>query len=46
VVGIYIDDRFLTDGKLDTAAMRPIMRCGYLDQYATIGEMFAMTRPA
>jgi flavin reductase (DIM6/NTAB) family NADH-FMN oxidoreductase RutF len=46
VVGIYIDDRFIKNGMLDTAAMQPIMRCGYLDQYARIGDMFAMTRPA
>jgi flavin reductase (DIM6/NTAB) family NADH-FMN oxidoreductase RutF len=44
VVGVYIDDRFIKDGKLDTAAMRPIARCGY-DQYAVVQEVFAMRRP-
>jgi flavin reductase (DIM6/NTAB) family NADH-FMN oxidoreductase RutF len=44
VVGIYIDDRFLKNGKLDTAAMKPIARCGY-DQYAVVKEVFAMQRP-
>ena len=29
VVGIHIDDRFIKDGRLDTAAMAPIARCGY-----------------
>jgi flavin reductase (DIM6/NTAB) family NADH-FMN oxidoreductase RutF len=44
VVGVHIDDRFLTDGLLDTAALRPIARCGY-DQYAMVDSLFAMTRP-
>ncbi|HEY8268693.1 MAG TPA: flavin reductase family protein, partial [Xanthobacteraceae bacterium] len=45
VVGIHIDDRFIKNGMLDTAAMQPIMRAGYLDQYFRAGECFAMTRP-
>ena len=44
VVGVYIDDRFLKNGKLDTAAMKPIARCGY-DQYAVVESVFAMQRP-
>jgi flavin reductase (DIM6/NTAB) family NADH-FMN oxidoreductase RutF len=44
VVGVYIDDRFIVDGLLDTAAMRPIARCGY-DQYAVVESVFAMQRP-
>lgn len=44
VVGVHIDDRFIVDGILDTAAMRPIARCGY-DQYATVDSVFAMQRP-
>jgi len=44
VVGIYIDDRFIHDGKLDTAAMKPIARCGY-NEYAAVETLFAMTRP-
>ena len=43
-IGVYIDDRFIKDGKLDTAAMQPIARCGY-DQYAVVQEVFAMQRP-
>ncbi len=39
VVGVHIDDRFIVDGLLDTAAMRPIARCGY-DQYATVDSVF------
>jgi flavin reductase (DIM6/NTAB) family NADH-FMN oxidoreductase RutF len=44
VVGVYIDERFLKDGRLDTAAMQPIARCGY-DEYAVMTEAFRMTRP-
>ena len=43
-IGIYIDDRFLRNGRLDTAAMRPIARLGY-DQYAVVEQVFAMPRP-
>lgn len=44
VVGIHIDDRFIVEGRLDTAAMRPIARCGY-DEYAVVDGVFAMQRP-
>jgi len=44
VIGIHIDDRFIRNGRLDTAAMRPIARCGY-DEYATVESVFRMTRP-
>jgi flavin reductase (DIM6/NTAB) family NADH-FMN oxidoreductase RutF len=44
VVGVYIDDRFIKDGKLDTAAMRPIARLGY-NEYAVVDEVFRMQRP-
>ena len=44
VIGVHIDDRFIAGGRLDTAALKPIARCGY-DQYAVIESLFAMTRP-
>jgi flavin reductase (DIM6/NTAB) family NADH-FMN oxidoreductase RutF len=44
VVGVHIDDRFIVDGRLDTAALKPIARCGY-DQYAVVESVFSMTRP-
>jgi flavin reductase (DIM6/NTAB) family NADH-FMN oxidoreductase RutF len=44
VVGVHIDDRFMVDGLLDTAAMKPIARCGY-DQYAVVESIFSMGRP-
>ena len=45
VVGVHIDDRFIVDGLLDTAAMKPIARCGY-DQYAVVESVFSMRRPS
>jgi flavin reductase (DIM6/NTAB) family NADH-FMN oxidoreductase RutF len=44
VVGIHIDDRFIKGGLLDTAAMRPIARCGYND-YAVVDAVFSIVRP-
>jgi flavin reductase (DIM6/NTAB) family NADH-FMN oxidoreductase RutF len=45
VVGVHLDDRFVTDGIVDTAALRPIARCGYLGEYAVVDELFEMFRP-
>lgn len=45
VVGVHIDDRFIVDGRLDTAGMKPIARCGY-DEYAVVESVFSMTRPS
>ncbi len=46
VIGIYVEDRFVVDGIVDTAAMRPIARAGYRDYFvATPETRFAMTRP-
>jgi flavin reductase (DIM6/NTAB) family NADH-FMN oxidoreductase RutF len=46
VVGIHIDDRFITDGLVDTAAMRPIARGGYHDYFvATPETRFSIRRP-
>jgi flavin reductase (DIM6/NTAB) family NADH-FMN oxidoreductase RutF len=44
VIGVHIDERFIVDGLLDTAAMKPIARCGY-DQYAVVETLFSMRRP-
>ena len=47
VVGVFIDDRFVHDGLVDTGAMRPILRGGYRDYFlVTKNSRFAMTRPA
>jgi flavin reductase (DIM6/NTAB) family NADH-FMN oxidoreductase RutF len=46
VVGIHIDDRFIVNGLVDTAAMRPIARSGYRDYFvATPETKFSITRP-
>jgi flavin reductase (DIM6/NTAB) family NADH-FMN oxidoreductase RutF len=46
VVAVYVADRFVRDGVVDTAAMRPLARLGYMD-YAVITpeSMFSMNRP-
>jgi flavin reductase (DIM6/NTAB) family NADH-FMN oxidoreductase RutF len=44
VIGIHIDERFIKNGLLDTAAMKPIARCGYHD-YSVLDETFTMIRP-
>ncbi|KMO41674.1 flavin reductase [Methylobacterium variabile] len=48
VVSMYIDDRFVTpEGRVDTGAMRPIMRGGYFDYFTVEPEArFEMRRPA
>jgi flavin reductase (DIM6/NTAB) family NADH-FMN oxidoreductase RutF len=43
VIGVHIDDRFIKDGRLDTAAMQPIARCGYAD-YAVVDKVFSIRR--
>lgn len=46
VVGIHIDDRFIVDGLVDTAAMRPIARSGYRDYFVGTPETkFSLRRP-
>lgn len=44
VVGVHMDDRFMKEGRFDTAAAQPIARCGYQD-YAVVNEMFQIIRP-
>ena len=46
VVGIYIDDRYINDGMVDTGAMQPIARMGYME-YAVVkpDTVFDINRP-
>ena len=44
VIGIHIDDRFIGNGRINTAAMRPIARLGY-SEYATVETAWRMRRP-
>ena len=46
VVGVHIDERFVKDGILDVASMRPIARCGYTADYTVLDRLFQMDRPA
>jgi flavin reductase (DIM6/NTAB) family NADH-FMN oxidoreductase RutF len=46
VVGIHIDDRYIVDGLVDTAAMQPIARAGYRDYFVSTPETrFSLRRP-
>lgn len=45
VVGIHIDEAYLTDGKVDAVKMRPLARLGYKD-YAAVEEVFELVRPS
>ena len=46
VLGIYIDDVFIVDGRVDTGAMRPIARLGYMDYAVVTPEaVFSIERP-
>ena len=46
VVGVYIDDAFVRDGVVDTVAMRPLARLGYME-YAVLSPQttFTLNRP-
>lgn len=44
VIGVHIDDRFIVDGRVDLATLRPVARLGYLD-YAVVDTIFSMARP-
>jgi len=47
VVGVHIDDRFIVNGMVDTAAMQPIARAGYHDYFvATPETKFSIRRPS
>ncbi|MBN4665465.1 flavin reductase family protein [Pandoraea nosoerga] len=46
VVGVHIRREYLgEDGLFDTAKAHPVMRAGYLGDYAEIGPMFDLRRP-
>jgi flavin reductase (DIM6/NTAB) family NADH-FMN oxidoreductase RutF len=46
VVGIHIDERYIKEGVLDTASMRPIARAGYNDYFVSTPETkFSFSRP-
>jgi hypothetical protein len=46
VIGIYIDDAFIKDGLVNTGAMKPIARLGYMDYSVVTPEtIFSLDRP-
>ncbi len=45
VVGVHINEDFIRDGVVDTAAMAPIARCGYAD-YLVADSLFTLDRPS
>lgn len=44
VVGVYINDDAISDGRFDIARLRSIARLGYMD-YAVVDTVFSMDRP-
>ncbi|MDO9286640.1 MAG: hypothetical protein Q7U26_17240, partial [Aquabacterium sp.] len=46
VLAVYIDDRYIDDGIVQTGAMRPLARLGYMDYSVVSPEsMFTLNRP-
>ena len=46
VVGVYIDDTYIRDGLVDTVAMRPLARLGYMEYAVLSAETtFTLNRP-
>jgi flavin reductase (DIM6/NTAB) family NADH-FMN oxidoreductase RutF len=44
VIGIYIDDDLIVDGKVDGKALRQVARLGYFD-YTVVDNLFELLRP-
>jgi flavin reductase (DIM6/NTAB) family NADH-FMN oxidoreductase RutF len=44
VIGIHIDDRYIVNGRVNTAALQPLARLGY-SEYATVDSTWRMRRP-
>ena len=46
VIGVHLDERYVRDdGIVDTVALQPIARLGYLGDYTVVRELFDMRRP-
>ncbi|HLJ03866.1 MAG TPA: flavin reductase family protein [Solirubrobacteraceae bacterium] len=45
VVGVHLDERAIDGAVVDTAALRPVARCGGPADYAVVERLFQMTRP-
>ena len=44
VIGIFIDNKFINKGRVDSSAMRYVARMGY-SEYTTVSSKFKMKRP-
>lgn len=44
VIGVFIDDAYVINGRFDMTAARTIARCGYSD-YAVVDDLFSIQRP-
>lgn len=44
VVGVFIDDTAIVNGRVDTAGLKALARCGYLD-YAPVDRVMERARP-
>jgi flavin reductase (DIM6/NTAB) family NADH-FMN oxidoreductase RutF len=45
VVGVHLAESAIVDGTVDTAAVRPIARCGGPGDYTVVERIFQMLRP-
>jgi flavin reductase (DIM6/NTAB) family NADH-FMN oxidoreductase RutF len=45
VVGVHLAESAVSDGVVDTAALRPVARCGGPADYAVVESLFQMVRP-
>jgi flavin reductase (DIM6/NTAB) family NADH-FMN oxidoreductase RutF len=45
VVGVHLDELYVRGEAVDTAALRPIARCGGPGDYAVVEQIFEMLRP-
>jgi len=45
VIGVHLADFATRDGVVDTAALRPVARCGGPADYAVVESLFQMVRP-
>jgi flavin reductase (DIM6/NTAB) family NADH-FMN oxidoreductase RutF len=45
VVGVHLDEQAVDDASVDTAALRPVARCGGPADYAVVDQLFQMRRP-
>lgn len=44
VVGVHLDEAYLSGGRFDIVRAKPLARCGYSD-YTVVDEVFSLTRP-